>query len=260
MTLRVQQRVRSSSDRQSEDFYATSSEAVEYLLQFENFHHRIIEPACGMGHISEVLIAAGYHVSSFDLIDRGYGLGGFDFLTSPLYDSVKGQADIVTNCPYNIAFEFISKALEITYQKVAILLPLEYISRCNWCRHLQHIYVFARKIDIAKDGDFETYHNKNMKDYAWLVFNLQYVGEPTIRTIKNIKTEKQLISELRKKYLSGDFYDVNEAEIVRVSQTANRQEIISLIFDLNAKGLSNRRIARLLNISEGKVRYQLKNQ
>ena len=258
MALRVQQRVRSSENRHTEDFYATSAEAVEYLLQFEKFNKRIIEPACGMGHISEVLIKAGYQVTSFDLIDRGYGLGNIDFLTSTIYDNVKGQADIVTNCPYNIAFEFLSRALEITAHKVAMLLPIEYIGRCNWCRHLQRIYIFARKIDIAKDGDFETFHNKNMKDYAWLVFNINYSGEPTIHTIKNIKTERDLIVELRHKYLGRCEYDINECEVKRLAHNATREEINCLIVNLNSKGLSNRRIARLLSISEGKVRYQLK--
>lgn len=258
MALQAQKRVRSSKDRQLEDFYATSPEAVEYLLQFEKFNHRIIEPACGMGHISEVLIKEGYQVSSFDLIDRGYGLGHIDFLTSPLFDEVKGQADIITNCPYSIAFEFISRALEVTAQKVAMLLPLEYIGRCNWCNHLQNVYIFARKIDIAKDGDFETYHNKNMKDYAWLVFNLKYKGDPTIHTIKNIKVEKELISELRHKYLSGNLYDINEIEIKRLSAKLNKAEIIQLIYKLHDKGLPNRKIARLLSVSEGKVRYQIK--
>lgn len=260
VTAMVQKIGQSNKERHPEDFYSTSSEAVEYLIQFEKFHYRIIEPACGMGHISEVLIEAGYQVSSFDLIDRGYGLGGVDFLTSPLYDNVKGQADIVTNCPYSIAFEFLSRALEITHEKVAFLFPLEYIGRCNWCKHLQHVYVFARKIDIAKDGDFESYHNRNMKHYAWLVFNINYKGEPTIRTIKNIKTEKQLIEDLRYKYLDGNYYDINEVEIKRLAEKSDNMEINSLIVVLNGKGLSNRHISRLLSISEGKVRYQLKKE
>lgn len=246
------------NDRETTDFYATSEEAVEYLLQYERFHNRIIEPACGIGSISETLIKFGYQVSSFDLVDRGYGLGGLDFLTSDFYDIVKGQADIITNCPYNLTIQFVARALEITRRKVAILFPVEYIGKFNWCRSLKYIYVFARRIDIAKSGDFDLYRNGNMKNYAWFVFDITYNGDPIVKTIKNIKTESSLIRELRHKYLNNNFYDVNEIEIGQILSDLTREEINKLIYNLNKKGLSNRHIARILKISEGKVRYQLK--
>lgn len=257
MSLPVQKRVRSSANRHETDYYATSYETTEFLLQYVGFHKRIIEPACGEGHISRVLLNAGYDVQSFDLIDRGYGLGGIDFLSDPLYDQVKGQADIVTNCPYSLCMEFISRALEITYRKVAMLLPIEYLSRMNWCRHLHLVLSFARHTDIAKNGDFEKFHGKNMKDYAWFVFDITYYGDPTLKVVKNIKVEKASIAELRNKYLSKDKIDINEAEIQRMAASATKDEIKQFILNLSTNGLSNRKIARLLGISEGKVRYVL---
>lgn len=257
MSLSVQKRVRSSENRHETDYYATSFETTEYLLQFVSFHHRIIEPACGGGHISKVLIQAGYDVQSFDLVDRGYGLGGLDFLTNPFYDIVKGQADIITNCPYSLSMEFISRALEITHRKVAMLLPIEYLSRLNWCRHLCLVLSFARHTDIAMNGDFEKFHGKNMKDYAWFIFDITYNGDPILKVIKNIKVEKAYIAELRNKYLSKDKIDINEAEIQRMAASATKDEIKQLILNLSTNGLSNRKIARLLGISEGKVRYVL---
>lgn len=258
MSLTVHKRVHSNKNRQEEDFYATSSETTEFLLQYVDFHQRIIEPACGGGHISKVLLAAGYDVQSFDLIDRGYGLGGIDFLTDPFYNEVKGQADIITNCPYSLSMEFVSRALEITHRKVAMLLPIEYLNRLNWCRHLCLVLSFSRHTDIAMNGDFEKFHGKNMKDYAWFIFDITYNGDPTLKVIKNIKSEKAYIAELRNKYLYKDKIDVNEAEVQRVAASANKDEVRQLIFRLHSNGLSNRKIARLLSISEGKVRYTLK--
>lgn len=260
MTLPVQKRVRSNDSREELDYYATSYETTEYLLQFVKFHHRIIEPACGGGHISKILIQAGYDVQSFDLVDRGYGLGGFDFLKDPFYEKIKGQADIVTNCPYSLSMEFISRALEITHRKVAILLPIEYFPRLNWTRHLFLILSFARHIDIAMNGDFETYHGKNMKDYAWFIFDIEYHGNPILKVVKNIKVEKEFITELRNKYLIKDKIDVNESEIKEFAFTASKEEIKQLIKKLHLNGLSNRKIAKLLFISEGKVRYVLKHE
>jgi len=257
MSLPVQKRVHSNSNRHKADYYATSYETTEFLLQYVKFHKRIIEPACGEGHISRVLLNAGYDVQSFDLVDRGYGLGGIDFLTDPLYDKVKGQADIITNCPYSLCMEFVSRALDITHRKVALLLPIEYLSRMNWCKHLCLVLLFARHTDIAMNGDFEKFHGKNMKDYAWLIFDITYNGDPTLKVIKNIKVEKAYIAELRNKYLYKDKIDVNEAEMQRLAASATKDEIRQLILQLHTKGLSNRKIARLLNISEGKVRYVL---
>lgn len=260
MALPVQKRVKSSTDREENDFYATSYETTEYLLQFESFHHRIIEPACGEGHISSVLIKAGYNVQSFDIIDRGYGLCGIDFLQDSIFDKFKGQADLVINPPYSLAIEFINRALEITHRKAAILLPVDYLNRLNWCPHLKTVLCFARHTDIAKNADFKLYHGKNMKDYGWFIFDTTFYGNPQLKVVKNIKREKDLIAELRTKYLPKNFIDVNESEIKRLAIASTKTEMKQLIFNLHEKRISNRKIARLLNISEGKVRYVLNEE
>src|SRR5690606_27282083 len=62
------------------EFYPTPPQATRALLSQEEFDGSIWEPACGEGHISKVLVAAGYEVVSTDLIQRGYGAGDVDFL------------------------------------------------------------------------------------------------------------------------------------------------------------------------------------
>ena len=78
------------------EFYPTPPEATRALLSVESFEGDIWEPACGDGAISKVLEAAGYQVVSTDLIDRGFGAGGHNFLKSsrPL------AKNIITNPPY----------------------------------------------------------------------------------------------------------------------------------------------------------------
>lgn len=85
-----------SPKRAAYEFYPTPPEATRALLSAEGFEGSIWEPACGDGAISKVLEAAGYQVVSTDLIDRGYGAGGHDFLKSdkPL------AKNIITNPPY----------------------------------------------------------------------------------------------------------------------------------------------------------------
>ena len=59
--------------------------------------------------MSKRLESFGYNVKSTDLIDRGYGETGVDFLAqTEMFDG-----DILTNPPYKYAMEFVLKALEL---------------------------------------------------------------------------------------------------------------------------------------------------
>ena len=61
----------SNEEREQNDYYATDPKALELLLELEQFDNVILEPACGEGHLSQLLIRKGYAVASRDLIDRG---------------------------------------------------------------------------------------------------------------------------------------------------------------------------------------------
>ena len=115
----------SSKMRIDNDFYATPPEAVKMLLRLEKFNQNVWEPACGQGHIANVLSENGYFVKSTDLIDRGYGAGNVDFLKQA--ESYHG--DIITNPPYKYAKEFVEKALELVSAgaKVAMFLKLQFL-------------------------------------------------------------------------------------------------------------------------------------
>ena len=83
-------------EREENDFYATDPKAIELLCELEKFNEWIWENACGEGHLSKELQKQGYQVYSSDLIDRGYGHSGIDFLQ---YDKA-WHGDIITNPPY----------------------------------------------------------------------------------------------------------------------------------------------------------------
>ena len=106
--------------REEHDFYATFPEAIDRLFEVEKFPDTIWEPACGMGHLSKRMIELGKEVYSTDLINRGYGTGGVDFLKA----TENPYGAIITNPPYKIALEFIEKALDISDEgtKIAMFL------------------------------------------------------------------------------------------------------------------------------------------
>ena len=96
-------------ERQSDDFYATDSIAIDCLLEKATLSNNLWECACGEGDLSRRLEEFGYNVKSTDLIYRGYGMGGVDFLKcTEVFDG-----DIITNPPYKYAQEFVEKAMDI---------------------------------------------------------------------------------------------------------------------------------------------------
>ena len=58
--------------------------------------------------MSRVLEAAGYKVRSTDLVDRGYGRCGIDYLSN----TETMATNIVTNPPFKLTEQFILKTVE----------------------------------------------------------------------------------------------------------------------------------------------------
>ena len=169
--------------RPASDFYPTPPHATKALLSVESFDGGIWEPACGQGHISEVLKEHGHEVTSTDLFDHGYGKPGIDF-TKQFVTGV--CANVVTNPPYNMAREFVDAGLLSANKKVAMLLKLSFlegVTRKDWFQRtpLKCIYVFSRRISLTRLGEPKL--NKGMVSYAWFVWEHGHLGEPLIRWI-----------------------------------------------------------------------------
>ena len=102
-------------ERQEKDFYPTPAWVTEALLRQRcACPTGIWEPCCGDGAMARVLEAHGHHVVATDLVDRGYGEGGRDFLMETRLPD--GVTAIVTNPPYGGALlrKFVDHALELT--------------------------------------------------------------------------------------------------------------------------------------------------
>ena len=172
-----------NQDAEANDYYATDPQAVEMLLEQEAFDHYILEPACGEGHISEVLKAHGYHVTSTDLVDRGYALMKQDFLAW----SSPWNGDIITNPPYKYAREFVEKALELvpTGNKVAMFVKLTFLegqARRELFRQNppQSVYVSSARLECGKNGVFT---GQSAVAYCWVVWKKGYPGPTHLKWI-----------------------------------------------------------------------------
>lgn len=178
----------SDYDREKHDFYATDPKAIDMLFGVEQFNKNIWECACGQGHLSKRMKSYGKQVTSTDLIDRGFGNGGVDFLSC----AEKFDGDIITNPPYKYAEDFIFKALELTKNKVAMLLRIQFLEGIKRYDTLftkkppKVLYVFSSRIGCAMDGEFGS-HSNTAVCYAWFVWEKDYTGETIIRWIKENK-------------------------------------------------------------------------
>ena len=178
---RAQSLVGTSAGRPENDYYPTPPEATLALLEREKFTGNIWEPACGDGAISKLLEAAGYDVKSTDLIDRGYGTGGVDFLFAD------EEADnIITNPPFTLGEEFIWKALATTKGKVVMLTKLQFLEGAKRKKMfestpLKTVYVFSKRLTMTRNG--EKMKNSGMIAFAWLVWEHGYEGKPTVEWI-----------------------------------------------------------------------------
>jgi len=175
--------------RESNDYYATDPNAIDKLLTVENPNISIWECACGEGHLSKRLTELGNSVFSSDLISRGYGIGGVNFLKQTSIF----PGDILTNPPYKFAKEFVLKALELidVGRKVYMFLKVQFLEGKNRYNELfskhppKTIYVFSQRVTCAKNGDFQ-----GMKEgggsaiaFAWYVWEKGYSGDTIVRWV-----------------------------------------------------------------------------
>ena len=181
-------------EREENDFYATPPCATKALIKYckENniniFKHPILEPACGKGHIVDVLFEESQNIVAFDIIDRGYKhqKDTIDFLT---YKNDEGVIyNIITNPPYARAKEFIEHSLEIVKPDsyVCMLLKITFLEGKGRYEMFKNnppykVLIFSNRVNCSKQGDFEKDSEYGgAVGYAWYIWKKGYKGKPEI--------------------------------------------------------------------------------
>lgn len=182
-----------SNKRNKNDYYQTPYSMTKQLLEVENFEGKILEPSCGAGAIVKVLRDHKKSVDYCDLNNDFSLTGIFKNFKDFINDDFDRYDNIITNPPFSLAKEFILKAKQIANNKIAMLLPLNYlhgVSRYNEIYKdttfpLKAVYVFCRygllEDTIREDGTYKA----GMMVYAWYIWDKSYKGEPVIRWLNN---------------------------------------------------------------------------
>ena len=129
--------------RVENDYYATAPETTKLFLNTfkEDLGENILEPACGEGHLVEVLkeYFPNSNITSTDLINRGYGVGGIVDFEKKLATTRSRGIDIFMifqNIPQlenrynnNIGQEILGNADTKIFMGAGDILTAEYISK-----------------------------------------------------------------------------------------------------------------------------------
>jgi hypothetical protein len=151
------------------------------LLSVESFEGSILEPACGDGAISRLLLSHGHHVVSSDLINRGFGEAGLDFTAD---DYPYRAANVITNPPFTLAESFAKLALQRTTDKVCLLCKVQFLEGIKRramfeTTPLKRVWVFSKRITMARNGEREKY-SSSMMCFCWFVWDHRHSGPPML--------------------------------------------------------------------------------
>ena len=184
-----------NGQRAENDFYETPCSATRALFGSEKFPGGFWECACGAGAICKVADELGIPFTASDLINRGYGEGGMDFVGGGLTGGIS-QADllrfqrphIITNPPFNLSLEFTERALELATGKVAIFNKLSFMAgkkryeRIFSQGRLRRVYVFPTRPPFRSGTTGK--EMSGLMEFAWFVFDGERNGaEPELRWI-----------------------------------------------------------------------------
>lgn len=177
----------SGYERKGKDFYATPAPVTQALLRHIRFRGPVWEPCCGDGAMSSVFAGHGYDVVSTDLVDRGFGTPGVDFLACLQVPG--GCKSIVTNPPYGdtgsqagqsrsplAMMGFLRHALALTASvqgQLALLVRLQWIAGKRVAEVMSAapfsaVIVLTNRIrwfDMAEHTNAAQHH------HAWVVFD-----------------------------------------------------------------------------------------
>ena len=169
----------SGYERVANDWYVEPAWVVDALCNVERFDGLCWDPACGSGNIPSTLRKRGIECGASDIADRGVGFVGLDFFLADIR-----ATNIISNPPFGVIERFITRALERTTGKVAILARLAFLegqARQSFFRQtpLARVWVSSKRVSMPPGGSDIPAKGGTIA-YAWFVWSKGHVGAPTL--------------------------------------------------------------------------------
>ena len=168
---------------QRHSHYVDPSWVSERLFDVEEFSWPIWDPSCGWGRIGDAASARGGGCVSTDLIRRGYGTGGVDFLKTTKMRG--GTRSIVCNPPFDLMREFAEHAISLGAEKVAMIALVRRLPAARWLNDtpLARVWLLTPRPSMPtgrhiRDGGKV---GGGTQDFVWLVWNRGYQGSPVLK-------------------------------------------------------------------------------
>ena len=172
--------------KDSLDYFPTPPWATRALFQsvilpmgFVHYNDVCLEPACGGGHMVKVLQEYFDKVESCDIADYGQ-----DRIADFLSKDVEQECDfIITNPPFNLAEEFVIKALSMTRKLVAVFARTQFMEGIGRYERLFKpnpptiIAQFTERVPIVKGRLSAT--ASTATSYAWFVWRTDQNNDQT---------------------------------------------------------------------------------
>jgi hypothetical protein len=166
------------------DFFPTPPWATRALIEHvftkneRNRARTIMEPACGLGHMSEVLKESFGCVQASDVHDYGIGHRVGSFVGKDVIKAPPGSFDwVITNPPFNLACEFAERALTIAKVGVALLVRTTWLETKGRYNRLfsmtppDTVALFSERVPMVK-GLWDP-RASTATSYAWVVWRVE---------------------------------------------------------------------------------------
>lgn len=186
-------------ERQPENWYVEPEWVSEALFAAEPFWWSVLDPACGGGNIIRSARLHGLKAFGSDIVAR------FDDPDFEIHDFLRGELhwnfsdrlrpdNIISNPPYgDDLIPFIERALELAICKVAMVLPLTFMTgseRQRWLETtpLYKIMPISPRPSMPP-GEALLRGEKSTggtKDFAWFIWLKGFQGQPTVQFCKKV--------------------------------------------------------------------------
>lgn len=192
-----------SEPKDSPDDFPTPPWATRALLEHilnksELANQSCLEPACGAGHMDKVLKNYFAYTKASDAYDYNYG-NVADFLTHPI--QAKSTDWVITNPPFRLAEEFISRSFDVARNGVAILARTVFLESVGRYERIfkdnppSKFAQFSERVPMVR-GRLDK-KASTATGYAWIVWDFKN---------SNDKPEVTWVPPCRKKLERNDDY------------------------------------------------------